>query len=170
MSASRKVLQSARKLELISFDVDGVLTDGRIIYTDDGHELKAFNVQDGYALKLLMSQGIEVAILTGRNSPMVTRRAEELGIQHLEQGLADKGPALKSLCQRLDIPLTHTAHVGDDLPDLVLFQLVGLSVSVPNGHPSVLAQADHVTEVCGGEGVARELAELILRARNAWPY
>lgn len=170
MSASRKVLESARNLALISFDVDGVLTDGRITYTDDGHELKAFNVQDGSAIKLLMSHGIEVAILTGRDSPMVARRAAELGIRHLEQGLADKGPALNSLCERLGIPLTRTAHVGDDLPDLVLFELVGLSVSVPNGHPSVVARADHVTDVRGGEGVARELAEFILRARNAWPY
>ncbi len=170
MSASKKVLESAGNLELISFDVDGVLTDGRIIYTSDGEELKAFNVQDGSALKLLMSHGIEVAILTGRNSPMVARRAEELGIRHLEQGLNDKGPALQSLCERLGIPLTRTAHVGDDLADLVLFELVGFSISVPNGHPGVKARADHVTEARGGEGVARELAELILRARDAWPY
>lgn len=168
--ASADVLDAARSLELVSFDVDGVLTDGRILYTDDGREIKAFNVQDGSAIKMLLANGIEVAILTGRDSPMVARRAAELGIKHLEQGLDDKGPALAALCKRLGVAAQHTAHVGDDLPDLVLFEQVGLSVSVPNGHPTVIERADHVTAACGGEGVARELAELILRARNAWPY
>ena len=159
-----------RRLELISFDVDGVLTDGKLLYTDDGREIKAFNVQDGASIKLLLDHGIEIAILTGRTSPMVERRARELGIVHLFQGLTDKLPALESLITRLDIPLDAVAHVGDDLPDLDLFGQVGLSISVPNGHPAVKARADHITTVAGGNGVARELAELILRVRNDWPY
>jgi 3-deoxy-D-manno-octulosonate 8-phosphate phosphatase (KDO 8-P phosphatase) len=101
---------------------------------------------------------------------MVARRAGELGIRHLEQGLEDKGPAFQALCDRLGISLNETAHVGDDLADLVLFDLAGFSISVPNGHPAVKARADHVTETAGGEGVARELAELVLRARGTWPY
>ena len=157
-------------LELISFDVDGVLTDGRIVYTDDGRELKAFNVQDGAAIRLLLEHGIEVALLTGRSSPMVERRARELGIRHLHQGLADKAPALKALSTKLNIPLAHMAHVGDDLPDLALFELAGLSVCVPDGHPAVISRADLVTRTRGGEGVARELAELVLKARGVWPY
>ena len=93
-----------------------------------------------------------------------------LGIRHIAQGLADKAPAFQSLCSELQIPLEETAHVGDDLADLVLFELAGFSISVPNGHPTVRARADHVTDTAGGEGVARELAELILRARDSWPY
>jgi 3-deoxy-D-manno-octulosonate 8-phosphate phosphatase (KDO 8-P phosphatase) len=164
------ILEAAASIRLISFDVDGVLTDGRIVYTDDGREIKAFHVQDGSALKMLAAGGIEIAILTGRRSTMVERRAEELGIRHLEQGLEDKAGAFQALCERLAIPRAQAAHVGDDLPDLTLFGLAGLSISVPNGHPTVIDKADYVTSTPGGQGVARELAELFLRARNAWPY
>lgn len=170
MSAATRVIERSRALRLISFDVDGVLTDGSIVYTDEGGEMKTFNVQDGAATKLLLAHGIEVAWLTGRSSTMVERRAAELGVTHLHQGLSDKRVALKAVVKDLGIDLADTAHVGDDLPDLELFALVGLSISVPNGHPAVLAQADHITTVRGGDGVARELAEFILRARNDWPY
>jgi len=170
LKISDELRAAAGRIKLLSFDVDGVLTDGRIIYADDGREIKAFNVQDGSAIKMLAAEGIEIAILTGRDSPMVARRAGELGIRHLEQGLEDKGPAFQALCDRLGISLNETAHVGDDLADLVLFDLAGFSISVPNGHPAVKARADHITETAGGEGVARELAELVLRARGTWPY
>ena len=170
MNVPEPIREAFGQLELICFDVDGVLTDGRIVYSDDGREIKAFNVQDGSAIKLMASVGIEIAILTGRRSAMVERRAAELGISHLEQGLADKGPAFLALCERLHIDPERTAHVGDDLPDLPLFELAGLAISVPNGHPTVRSRADFVTDTAGGEGVARELAELVLRARNAWPY
>ena len=164
-------LQTAlRRIKLLSFDVDGVLTDGKIVYSDDGREIKAFNVQDGTAIKMLAAEGIEIAILTGRESPMVERRAKELGIRHLAQGLADKAPAFNALRDRLHLASEETAHVGDDLADLPLFELAGLAISVPNGHPTVRARADHVTETTGGNGVARELAELILRARGHWPH
>lgn len=170
MKITERFNERARALELLSLDVDGVLTDGRLIYTDDGRELKAFNVQDGASMKLLLERGIQIAILTGRSSPMVERRARELGIPHLFQGLEHKAPVLERLAAQLHIPLEHMAHVGDDLPDLALFDLVGLTISVPNGHPAVRARADYVTTTPGGEGVARELAELILRARADWPY
>lgn len=170
MTTSPKVIERTRALRLISFDVDGVLTDGRIFYTDDGREMKAFNVQDGASIKLLLSHGIEVAWLTGRSSTMVERRAAELGIAHLHQGLNDKRPALRELADKLNIGFAEMAHVGDDLPDLDLFELVGLSISVPNGHPAVIERADHVTATRGGQGVARELCEFILRARNDWRY
>ncbi len=170
MSVNNALAAAAPSLKLLSFDVDGVLTDGRITYSDDGRELKSFNVQDGAALKLLRSQGIEIAILTGRQSSMVSRRAAELGIEHLFQGLDDKAPALRKLCDDLGVPLEAAAHVGDDLADLPLFDLCGLGISVPNGHPTVIARADHITQTSGGAGVARELAEDILKARGAWPY
>jgi 3-deoxy-D-manno-octulosonate 8-phosphate phosphatase (KDO 8-P phosphatase) len=160
----------ARALKLVSLDVDGVLTDGQLYYTDDGREIKAFNVQDGAAIKLLQQHGVEVAILTGRNSPMVARRAAELGIQYVYQGLEDKGVALQQLREALKLETTAIAHVGDDLQDLVLFDQVGLAISVPNGHPAVTKRAHHVTATSGGQGVVRELAELILRAQGSWPW
>ena len=170
MTLPARLLDIARSIELVSFDVDGVLTDGRIVYTDDGREIKAFHVQDGAAIKLLLASGIEVAVLTGRSSPMVERRASELGIRHLHQGLDEKTSALEAIAASLGIEPLRAAHVGDDLPDLGLFELVGLAISVPNGHPEVRRRADYVTETRGGDGVAREVAELLLRARGAWPY
>ncbi|MGE0625252.1 MAG: KdsC family phosphatase [Pseudomonadales bacterium] len=170
MTFPPRLLEAARGIELVCFDVDGVLTDGRIIYTDDGHEIKAFHVQDGAALKQLMAAGIHVALLTGRSSPAVARRAAELGIHHVRQGLSDKGPALDEISRSLHLNVAQVAHVGDDLPDLPLFDQVGLAISVPNGHPEVRRRADYVTETRGGDGVAREVVELLLRARGTWPY
>jgi 3-deoxy-D-manno-octulosonate 8-phosphate phosphatase (KDO 8-P phosphatase) len=165
-----ELTERCRRLRLISFDVDGVLTDGKLYYSDDGRELKAFNVQDGAAIKLLQQHGVAVAILTGRDSPMVARRARELGIDHLFQALDDKRVGFTRLLQQTGLTAQETAHVGDDLQDLVLFDTVGLAISVPNGHPTVMGRADFVTTTSGGQGVARELAELILRAQDSWPY
>jgi len=159
-----------RDVVLISFDVDGVLTDGQLYYTDDGREIKAFNVQDGAAIKLLQQHGVQIAILTGRESAMVARRAAELGITQVHQGLADKRMALTEVCRELAVDSARAAHVGDDLPDLTLFDVVGLAISVPNGHPVVKRHADFVTSTPGGHGVAREIAERVLRARGSWPY
>ncbi len=170
MLTPSELARRCQQLALVSFDVDGVLTDGKLYYADDGREIKAFNVQDGAALKLLKQHGISIAILTGRQSDMVARRAAELGIEHLYQGLDDKRAALEELLAKLDLTPQQAAHVGDDLPDMTLFDLVGLAISVPNGHPSIKRRAHLVTSTSGGQGVARELAELILRARNDWPY
>jgi len=162
--------QRAAAIDLISFDVDGVLTDGRIIYTERGDEIKAFNVQDGSAIKLLQSYGIQAALITGRRSSMVERRATELGIEHVFQGVADKADALETLCARLRIAPSSVAHVGDDLPDLALFHRVGLAIGVPDGHPAIFPHVHYTTELAGGQGVAREVAELLLRARGSWPF
>jgi len=166
----QSLLARARDIALVSFDVDGVLTDGRIIYSERGDELKAFHVQDGYAIKLLQANGVQVAIITGRSSSMVTRRAAELGIRHVHQGADDKAATLRQLMAELDLSPAAVAHVGDDLPDLPVFAMVGLAVGVPNGHPSALAATHYVTELAGGQGVARELCELLLRSRDLWPY
>lgn len=170
MSFPQSLLERARGVSLVSFDVDGVLTDGRIIYTASGDEAKAFHVQDGSAIKLLASCGVQVAIITGRQSVMVDRRAAELGIEHVFQGVQNKADALTGLLQRLGLAPAAAAHVGDDLPDLALFDLVGLAIGVPNGHPSAMARAHYVTSLAGGQGVAREVCELLLRAREQWPY
>ncbi len=162
--------EKAARLTAISFDIDGVLTDGRITYTDDGLEIKSFHVQDGAALKLLMANGVHVALITGRESPIVERRARELGIAHVYQGSEHKAAAFEDFLGKAGAEPWQSAHVGDDLPDLVLFDQVGLSVSVPNGHPTVQLRADWVTRTRGGEGVARELAELILKSQAKWTY
>jgi len=164
------LLERARTIRLVSFDVDGVLTDGRLHYDASGGEIKSFHVQDGSSLKLLMNQGIDVAIITGRESVMVDRRAAELGIRHCHQGVADKAVVMADLQAALGIDAGAVAHVGDDLPDLPLFATVGLAISVPNGHPVARARAHWITELGGGEGVAREIAELLLTAQQRWPY
>ncbi|MEZ5558772.1 MAG: HAD-IIIA family hydrolase [Pseudomonadales bacterium] len=168
MTFPEPILRRAAGVRLVSFDVDGVLTDGKLYYTSAGEEIKAFNVQDGSAIKLLLGHGVEVAIITGRDSPMVSRRAAELGIPHLFQNVDDKAQALDTLCERLALRPSEVAHVGDDLPDLALFAHVGLAIAVPSGHPAALARAHYVTQLAGGTGVAREVCELILRARGAW--
>lgn len=170
MSFPQSLLDRARGVSLVSFDVDGVLTDGRIIYTTSGDEAKAFHVQDGSAIKLLASCGVQVAIITGRESVMVDRRAAELGIEHVYQGVQNKADVLTELLHQQGLPAAAAAHVGDDLPDVALFDLVGLAIGVPNGHPSAMARTHYVTALAGGHGVAREVCELLLRARDQWPY
>jgi 3-deoxy-D-manno-octulosonate 8-phosphate phosphatase (KDO 8-P phosphatase) len=164
------LLERARAVRLICFDVDGVLTDGRIVYSERGDEIKAFHVQDGHALKMLQANDIQVALITGRRSSIVDRRAAELGIRHVYQGIADKTAALHELLERLGLRPSAAGHVGDDLPDLPLFTMVGLAIGVPNGHPSALSAAHYVTQLAGSHGVAREVCELLLRARNRWPH
>jgi 3-deoxy-D-manno-octulosonate 8-phosphate phosphatase (KDO 8-P phosphatase) len=170
MNFPADVLERARSVSLVCFDVDGVLTDGRIVYSDRGEEIKAFHVQDGSAIQLLRSCGLHVAIITGRSSPVVARRAAELGVDHVFQGVRDKAAALTDVLAELGLPAVAAAHVGDDLPDLPIFAAVGLAIGVANGHPSALARTHYVTRLAGGQGVAREVCELLLRARDQWPY
>jgi 3-deoxy-D-manno-octulosonate 8-phosphate phosphatase (KDO 8-P phosphatase) len=173
-AAPQEIRDRAAQIALAVFDVDGVLTDGKLYYAADGTETKAFHVQDGSALKLLRAHGVEVAIITGRQSPMVARRARELGIKMLVQNAGSKADALAGLLARHEtlaaLPLSRCCAVGDDLQDIELFGRVGLAISVPNGHPSAQRSAHWVTQTAGGQGVAREVAELILRSQNSWTY
>lgn len=168
MPLSGELKRRAAAVQLVIFDVDGVLTDGAITYDSAGAESKTFHVQDGSAIKLMMRAGIQIGIITGRNSEPVHRRAEELGITHLYQGNEDKRSALADISERSGVSPQHMAHCGDDLADLALFERVGLAVSVPNGHPEVRRRADIITDSAGGRGVARDLCELLLRARGVW--
>ena len=165
-----EALRRAAAVELVIFDVDGVLTDGKLYYSDDGHEMKAFHAQDGHAIKLLRSHAVEVAIISGRRSRIVARRAEELGIVHVYQGAEVKTAALLDLVAETGTDPSRIAHVGDDLPDIEIFERVGLAIGVPNGHPTAVAAARYVTSAAGGQGVAREVCELILTAKDRWPY
>jgi len=162
------VLERARATRLLSLDVDGVLTDGRLYYLTGGGEAKVFSTQDGAAVKMLMGTGVAVAIITGRASDIVPRRAKELGITHLYEGVADKTVALTALAQATGIPAHQMAHVGDDLPDLPLFNRVGLRITVPAAHPLLLERADYVTTAPPGLGAVREVCHLIMSAQNTW--
>jgi 3-deoxy-D-manno-octulosonate 8-phosphate phosphatase (KDO 8-P phosphatase) len=162
----QKVLQKARDIKLLVLDVDGVLTDGRLWYGNNNEELKAFDIQDGLGIKLLMSAGIDVAIITGRSSALVARRGSELGIRHIIQGREDKLVALRGLCTELNIELATVAYMGDDLPDLSAIRAVGLGITVANGHRLVAPHAAYQTTRGGGDGAVREICDLLLTAQD----
>ncbi len=158
--------ERAARIRLAAFDVDGTLTDGRLWYTEDGHELKAFHSLDGHGLKRLLANGIEVAIVTARVSRPVIVRADELGIRHVYQGQADKRACLTELQQALGISVEQTAFTGDDLSDLPAMQVSGLAVAVANAHPQVLPHTQWQTRRAGGDGAVREVCDMILAAQG----
>ncbi len=166
MSAIRG--KQAAAIRVLVLDVDGVLTDGRIYYGNAGEELKAFNIKDGLGVKLLQRAGIEVAIITGRSSAIVQRRATELGIERVIQGREDKLAALTELCNDLDVALEHCAYMGDDLPDLAAIAAAGLGLTVADACPAVAAAADWQSANAGGCGAVREACETLLQARGQW--
>lgn len=165
------IKQIANTIKGIIFDVDGVLTNGRIIYSDTGVETKHFHVRDGASIKLLANKGIEIAIITGRKSTIVSRRAKELDIVHIVQGADSKTDALQALMEN-GFPSHDLCAVGDDIQDLELFNhsSITLRATVADAHPAVLARANFTTLRAGGEGVALELAELILKAQGKWDF
>lgn len=156
------IIRKASKIKLLICDVDGVLSDGKVYFTNSADEIKNFNIKDGLGIKLLQQSGIEVAIITGRRSAIVERRAEELGIQHIYQGHSDKKAAFAEITTRLKLTNEQVAHIGDDLPDLPLMQLAGLGISVADGYSFVRQHADWVTTNKGGEGAVRDTADLLL--------
>jgi 3-deoxy-D-manno-octulosonate 8-phosphate phosphatase (KDO 8-P phosphatase) len=163
-----QVYDRARKIRLLVLDVDGVLTDGSIIYTAAGEEIKVFHVRDGHGLRLVQQAGIEVALITGRQSPAVAQRARNLQITHVFQGIRDKLAVLRSLQTQLSISPEETAVVGDDLVDLPMLLPAGLAVTVADAPPEVKARVHLVTAAPGGRGAVRELCELLLQAQGKW--
>lgn len=161
------VLERARRIRLLVLDVDGVLTDGRLYLSPTGEELKVFHVRDGSGLVAVQRAGITVAILSGRDSAAVSRRAAELGIRHVRQGVVDKGAELDRLLAELAVEPVETACVGDDTPDLPLLRRVGLAVGVADAHPALLEAAHWITRAPGGRGAVREVCDLLLSARAA---
>jgi 3-deoxy-D-manno-octulosonate 8-phosphate phosphatase (KDO 8-P phosphatase) len=166
MSSSEQQHPKARNVRLLVLDVDGVLTDGRLLFGNAGEELKAFDIQDGLGIKLLARGGVATAIITGRRSALVARRAQELGIQHLLQGREDKQQALIELCADLSLSLAETAYMGDDLPDLGAIRTAGFGIAPANAHWFVARHADHRTARSGGNGAVREACELILASQG----
>jgi 3-deoxy-D-manno-octulosonate 8-phosphate phosphatase (KDO 8-P phosphatase) len=159
------VLERARRVQLLVLDVDGVLTDGRLYITERGEETKVFHVRDGSGIVALQRAGVPVAIISGRASAAVARRAEELGIRHVQQGVGDKGAALESLLATLGIAPEVVACVGDDTPDVPMLERSGLAVAVADAHATARAVAHWVTAAPGGRGAVRELCDLLLHAR-----
>ncbi len=156
------------RIEMLVLDVDGVLTDGRIIYADDGREIKAFHVRDGAALRFWIDAGKQVAIISGRNSPIVAKRAAEFGITRIVQGAGSKLPALKSLCADANLRPDQVSVVGDDLPDLPLLRNCGLGIAVADACPELRAAADWITQLPGGQGAVREVIERLMQVQNLW--
>ena len=158
---------TAAGIKLLALDVDGVLTDGSIYYGNSGEELKAFNIKDGLGIKLLQRAGVTVAIITGRSSDLLKRRASELGIDAVIQGREDKLTALQELTAQLDIALGDCAYIGDDLPDLSAIRAAGVGMTVADANATVAAHADWQSASAGGKGAVREACEYLLRARGA---
>lgn len=163
------LLKKAEKVKLLILDVDGVLTDGKIYYTNNGDELKAFDIQDGLGLKLLLDAGVEIAIITGRSSKIVEQRMQELGIKHYYQGEKNKIIRYEELKKVLHLSDNDIAMVGDDLLDLPLIQRAGFGITVANAVSGMTNYADWQTAKSGGNGAVREICELILTAQNKWP-
>jgi len=162
----KELLTKLKQIKLLACDVDGVFSDGRIYMGQDGEELKAFHTRDGYGVKALQKIGVQVAVITGRKSNMVERRMTALGVQYIFQGCEDKQPALQTLQKRLSIIASETAAIGDDMPDLGMFQVSQCNVCVQDGHPILAAQAHYQTRTRGGFGAVRELCDLILLAHG----
>lgn len=156
------------RIDLLVLDVDGVLADGRITYTDDGREIKSFHVRDGSGLNYWVKTGRQAAIISGRSSPAVTRRAAELGITHLYQGAASKLPALRELLLATGKSPESVCVIGDDLPDLPLLRNVGLGIAVADACIDLRAAAHHVTSLPGGQGAVREVIEMLLQQQGLW--
>lgn len=164
----QNLLAKLQKIRLFAMDVDGVLTDGKITYDNTGNEIKSFHVHDGLGLSALKQEGIILAIITGRSSMIVEKRAKELGIEHIIQERNDKLTALNELSIQLNIPLNECAYIGDDLPDVQAIIAAGVGFSVANACKQAQHHADFVTHQYGGHGAVREVCEIILQAKNKY--
>jgi 3-deoxy-D-manno-octulosonate 8-phosphate phosphatase (KDO 8-P phosphatase) len=163
-----KLLGKIRDIRLLILDVDGVLTDGRIIMDDQGFESKHFNVRDGHGLKVLMRYGINVALVTGRRSSVVEHRAKDLGIQEVYQGIWNKAEILEEILRKMDLRPEQAAYVGDDIVDIPVMKRVGFAVAVRDAAADTRNIAHYVTKERGGRGAVREVCEIILKVQDHW--
>jgi 3-deoxy-D-manno-octulosonate 8-phosphate phosphatase (KDO 8-P phosphatase) len=163
--SSPEVRERARRVRLLVLDVDGVMTDGRLHITAHGEETKVFHVRDGSGIVALQRAGIAVAIISGRDSGAVTRRAQELGIAHVRQGIQDKGAALDALLAQLGLADDVLGCVGDDTPDVPMLRRAALAVAVADAHPTARAVAHWITPSPGGHGAVRDVCDLLLATR-----
>ncbi|MEX2359226.1 MAG: HAD hydrolase family protein [Pirellulaceae bacterium] len=163
-----KLEDRCRPIELLLTDVDGVLTDGGVSFSNEGIESKQFNIRDGLGIKLWRKAGYRCGLITGRNSQVVRLRSVELGIEIVRQGVAVKLPVVEEVMRQLKLSPEQVAYIGDDLPDLPVIKAVGLGVAVGDAAGEVQEGADYVTTAAGGRGAVRETIELILKAKKTW--
>ena len=163
-----KIDERCSNIEFILSDVDGVLTDGGIVFDNEGIETKKFHIRDGLGIRLWQRAGYKLGILTSRTSQIVKIRAAELGIEPVRQGFEDKLPTAQKVIQEEGLTPEQVCYIGDDLPDLPVIKLVGLGVAVADAAAEVRAAAHHVTALGGGQGAVRETIELILKAKRRW--
>lgn len=163
---SDDVWQKAQRIKLLICDVDGVFSDGRIYLSNGGEELKAFHTRDGYGVRSLLTSGVNLAVITGRQSKIVENRMTALGVTHIFQGIDNKFEPYQALLALYNVTPEEVAYIGDDIVDLPVMNAVGLSVCVADGHPYVRQHADFVTHLNGGHGALRELADLLLLSQN----
>ncbi|MDY7577786.1 HAD hydrolase family protein [Herbaspirillum sp. RTI4] len=164
--ASIDAMHRAAGVKLMIFDIDGVLTDGGLHYGVDGEVLKRFNVLDGLGIRLLQQSGVPTALITARQSPILQKRASDLGIAHLFQGVHDKRSALAQLLAQVGLSEEHCGYLGDDLIDLPILTRVGFAAAVAGAHTEVKQRVHYLTEAGGGHGAAREICDLILHAQG----
>jgi 3-deoxy-D-manno-octulosonate 8-phosphate phosphatase (KDO 8-P phosphatase) len=156
------------KVKMLGLDVDGVMTDGRLFYNDDGTETKAFDVRDGHGIKMLQHAGMEVFLISGRSCPMVAKRAADLGISEITQGVRDKVPVLEALLSKKGLQEDQVAFMGDDVVDLPVMTRVGLAIAVADASEHLFDSAHYVTLAPGGRGAVREVVELVLAVQGLW--
>jgi 3-deoxy-D-manno-octulosonate 8-phosphate phosphatase (KDO 8-P phosphatase) len=159
-------MQRAARVKVMIFDVDGVLTDGSLTYGPDGEATKTFFVLDGLGIQLLQKTGVQTAIISARQSPIVVTRARDLGIGHVYQGIHDKRVAFAQLLEATGVSAEQCGYIGDDVIDLPLLTKVGFAVTVPSGHPEVQHRAHYVTRAAGGRGAVREVCDMLMRAQG----
>lgn len=165
-AAWQVALSKAKKIELLLLDVDGVLTDGTVFYTPDAGEIKGFNTQDGFGLRILQEAGVKVGLITARNAEAVSRRAKDLKIEHVCAGCSDKGTAFAEILAKTGLKPEQAACMGDDWLDLPMLLRAGCAFAPANAAPELRQRADYVTERSGGHGAVREVCELILEAKG----
>ena len=160
------LIERANDIRLLVLDVDGVLTDGRLYFSSRGEEQKCFHVRDGAGIVQLLKAGMQIAVISGRDSKAVERRMAELGVTWVRQGIHDKLAALRELLDILALGPQAVASVGDDTPDLPIFGVARLAIAVADAHPSVKSQAHFITQANGGQGAVREVCDLILESQR----
>lgn len=166
MNYPSNILNSAKKIKLLILDVDGVLTPGHVMLTEEGTEIKVFNTQDGYGIKNIQRQGISVAIISGRNSKACSKRMQELNVTHVYQGVSNKLPIFEKLIDSLSISTNECAYMGDDIPDIPIMRQVALRIAVANATQPVKNIANWHTTRNGGYGAVREACDLLVTAQN----
>ena len=160
------ILEKAKRIELVIFDVDGVMTDGGLFFDNNGEEYKAFNSLDGHGLRMLQECGVQAAVITGRQSELVKHRMRDLGITLIYQGYRDKIPAFEALQKEVNLEKHQITYVGDDVVDLPIMSQLDFTIAVQNAHPFVKQHAHWITERSGGRGAVRDVCEFILEAKG----